>query len=178
MVEGPTPTAKVWRRDPKQSGTRITTESKIENTKICVCLSRSPTVCFSESRGGRLISSAVVSLFRTTKLVGWLVGWYLWHINFVGYLTPNSVYMYIHSTKDFLANNLSVKFSISRISFVCTWLNSFNSSHFWSNPVSLKKDRTSSILTFSNRSVKLFTLKNRFLITAKALYSIRTCLTE
>ena len=35
----------------------------------------------------------------------------------------------------------------------------------------------SSILTFSNRSVELFTLKNRFLITAKALHSIRMCLT-
>ena len=34
-----------------------------------------------------------------------------------------------------------------------------------------------SILTFSNRSVKLFTLKNRFLITAKVLHSIRMCLT-
>ena len=33
-----------------------------------------------------------------------------------------------------------------------------------------------SILTFSNRSVKLFTLKNRFLITAKVLHSIRMCL--
>ena len=30
---------------------------------------------------------------------------------------------------------------------------------------------------FSNRSVKLFTLKNRFLITAKVLHSIRMCLT-
>ena len=35
----------------------------------------------------------------------------------------------------------------------------------------------SSILTFSNRSVKLFTLKNRFLITAKVLHSIRMCST-
>ena len=35
----------------------------------------------------------------------------------------------------------------------------------------------SSILTFSNRSVKLFTLKNRFLITEKVLHSIRMCLT-
>ena len=35
----------------------------------------------------------------------------------------------------------------------------------------------SSILTFSNRSVKLFTLKNRFLIRAKVLHSIRMCLT-
>ena len=34
---------------------------------------------------------------------------------------------------------------------------------FWYNPVSLKKDRTSSILTFSNRSVKLFTLKTKLL---------------
>ena len=45
-------------------------------------------------------------------------------------------------------------------------------SYFWYNSVSLKKDRMSSILTFSNRSVKLFTLKNRFLITAKDLHSI------
>ena len=35
----------------------------------------------------------------------------------------------------------------------------------------------SSILMFSNRSVTLFTLKNRFLITAKVLHSIRMCLT-
>ena len=35
----------------------------------------------------------------------------------------------------------------------------------------------SSILTFSNKSVKLFTWKNRFLITAKVLHSIRKCLT-
>ena len=34
-----------------------------------------------------------------------------------------------------------------------------------------------SISTFSNRSVKLFTLKNRFLITAKVLHSVRMCLT-
>ena len=32
-------------------------------------------------------------------------------------------------------------------------------------------------MTFSNRSVKLFTLINRFLITGKALHSIRMCLT-
>ena len=38
-------------------------------------------------------------------------------------------------------------------------------------------DRTSSILTFSNRSLELLTLKNRFLIRAKALHSMRTCLT-
>ena len=35
----------------------------------------------------------------------------------------------------------------------------------------------SSILTFSNRSVKLFTLKNHFLITAKVIHSIRMCWT-
>ena len=35
----------------------------------------------------------------------------------------------------------------------------------------------SSILTFSDRSVKLFTLKNCFLITAKVLHSIRMGLT-
>ena len=45
------------------------------------------------------------------------------------------------------------------------------------NPVSLKKDRMSSILTFSNNSVKLVTLKNRFLMTVKALHSMRMCLT-
>ena len=45
------------------------------------------------------------------------------------------------------------------------------------NPVSRKKDRTSSILMFSNNSIKLNTLKNRFLMTAKDLHSIRMCLT-
>ena len=34
-----------------------------------------------------------------------------------------------------------------------------------------------SMLAFSNKSLKLFTLKNRFLVRAKALYSTRTCLT-
>ena len=36
-------------------------------------------------------------------LVGWLNGFY-GISTFVGYLTPNSVYMYIHSTKDFFTN--------------------------------------------------------------------------
>ena len=45
------------------------------------------------------------------------------------------------------------------------------------NPVSLKKDRTSSILMFSNRSINLFILKNWFFIRMKALYSMRMCLT-
>ena len=50
---------------------------------------------------------------------------------FVGYSTPNSVFMYIHSTKDFWTNTKKVKFSMGRISFVCTWLTSFNSSYFF-----------------------------------------------
>ena len=45
---------------------------------------------------------------------------------------------------------------------------------FCYNPISLKKDRTSFILTLLNRS--LFTLKNCFLMKAKALHSTRTCL--
>ena len=60
---------------------------------------------------------------------------------------------------------------MSRISFLCTRLTHFNKSYFW------YKDRTLSILTFSNRSVKLFTLKNCFPKTVKALLSIRMCLT-
>ena len=47
----------------------------------------------------------------------------------------------------------------------------------WYNPVSLKKDKTSSMLTFSNKPQKVFTLKNRFLGRAKALLSRITCLT-
>ena len=43
---------------------------------------------------------------------------------------------------------------------------------FWYNPVSLKNDKTSSILTFANRSLKLFSFMR-----AKALHSMRTCLT-
>ena len=66
---------------------------------------------------------------------------------------------------------------MSRSLFVCTLLTSFNSSYFLYNPVSRKKDRTLSILAFSNKSVKLFTLKNCFLMTAKALHSIKMCST-
>ena len=46
------------------------------------------------------------------------------------------------------------------ISFVCTWLTSFNLSYFSYNPVSFKKDKTSSILTFSNNSVKVIVEKS------------------
>ena len=45
--------------------------------------------------------------FDIKKLVGWLVGWLVEFYGvstFVGYLTLNSVYMYIHSTKDFWTN--------------------------------------------------------------------------
>ena len=46
--------------------------------------------------------------------------------------------------------------------------------HQFLNKISTrKKDRTSSILTFSNRSFKLFTLKNRLLMTAKVLHLMR-----
>ena len=41
------------------------------------------------------------------RLVGWLVGWLVGFYgisNFVDYLTPNSVYMYIRSTKNFKTN--------------------------------------------------------------------------
>ena len=44
------------------------------------------------------------------------------------------------------------------------------------NPVSRKKNRMSSILTFLNRSRKLFTLKNCSLIRVKSLHSMRMCL--
>ena len=70
-----------------------------------------------------------------------------------------------------------MKFSISRISFVFRRLTSFNNlSFFFCLTLSLSRRTTSSILTFSNRSAKLFTLKNSFLIKAKALHSIRMCL--
>ena len=41
---------------------------------------------------------------HTILQVGWLVGFYGLS-TFVGYLMPNSVYMYIHSTKDFFSNS-------------------------------------------------------------------------
>ena len=47
----------------------------------------------------------------------------------------------------------------------------------WYNPVSLKKDRTSFLLTFLNKSLKLFTLHSCFLMRVKALNSMRTYLT-
>ena len=73
---------------------------------------------------------------------------------------------------DYFVDNILDK----KVSFVCIGLNYFNSSNFSYNPISLK-DRTFSILTFSNRSLKLFTLKNRFLMRAKALHFISMCLT-
>ena len=116
-------------------------------------------------------------VFYTWKLVGWLVD-FCGISTFVGHSAPNSVYIYIHIQPKISKRILRlVEFSISRISFVCTRLTRFSCHIFWYNSVSLKKDRMSSILTFSNRSVKLFTLKNRFLITAKVLHSIRMCLT-
>ena len=44
--------------------------------------------------------------------------------------------------------------------------------HIWYNPVSLKKYRMSTLLTFLNKSLKLFTLKNCFLGRPKALHPI------
>ena len=39
---------------------------------------------------------------EVTEFLSWLVSWLVGFYGiFVGYLTPNSVYMYIHSTKDF-----------------------------------------------------------------------------
>ena len=106
------------------------------------------------------------------------VVWVLWHINLCwSFNAKFCLYIHTYLTKDFKTNIKVGKISICRISFVCTRLTSFKLSYFLYHSVSLKKDRMSSILTFSNRSVKLFTLKNRFLITAKVLHSIRMCLT-
>ena len=48
---------------------------------------------------------------------------------------------------------------------------------FWYNLVSVMKDRMSFILIFSNRFIKLFPFKNRFLMRAKVLHSMTMCLT-
>ena len=108
-----------------------------------------------------------------------MVVWVLWHINLCrSFNAKFCLYIHTYSTKDFKTN-----FKVGRIFylqdfFVCTRLTSFKLSYFLVQlSLSLKKDRMSSILTFSNRSVKLFTLKNHFLITAKVLHSIRMCLT-
>ena len=47
----------------------------------------------------------------------------------------------------------------------------------WYNPISLKKDRTSSTLTFSNKSLKLFTLKNKNSTFYENIFSGVRCLT-
>ena len=41
-----------------------------------------------------------------TKLVGWLLGIYG---GYVGYLTPNSVYLYIYLTNEYLVGNIFYK---------------------------------------------------------------------
>ena len=136
-----------------------------------------------------MLHSFFSSLARFKLVVGWLVGWLKFYgiSIFVGYLTPNYIYIYIYIYYIYIyiyTFNLSFlseyvvdkKILISRISFVCIGLNSFNSSYFWYNPVSLRRDRTLFILTLSNRSLKRFTLKNRFLVRADVLHSMRTFL--
>ena len=54
--------------------------------------------------------------------------------------------------------------------------NFFNSSYFLVQSCHSQEGQTSSILTFWNRSIKLFTLKNHFLKKVKALHSMRICL--
>ena len=116
-------------------------------------------------------STTCKQIYTYTKLVVWV----LWHINLCRSFNAISVYIYIHIQPKISKRILrKVEFSISGISFVCIRLTSFKLSYFL---LQLKKDGMSSILTFSNKSVKLFTLKNRFLITAKFLHSIRMCLT-
>ena len=47
----------------------------------------------------------------------------------------------------------------------------------WYNTISLKEDRTSSMLTFFNKSLNQCAWKNCFLLKTKDLHSTRTCLT-
>ena len=49
--------------------------------------------------------------------------------------------------------------------------------HIFGTTVSFKRDITSSILTFSNRSLKLHSLKNHFFMRSNSQHSMRTCLT-
>ena len=72
--------------------------------------------------------------FRTLTLEKgccfWLFGFY-GISTFVGHLTPNSVYKYIYIQPKISERILRyVKFSISKISFVCTRLTSFKLSYF------------------------------------------------
>ena len=61
---------------------------------------------------------------------GWLLGFY-GISTFVGYSTPNSVYIYIHIQPKISKRILRwVKFSIRRISFVCSRSTSFKLSYF------------------------------------------------
>ena len=107
--------------------------------------------------------------------------WLVWLVvgscgvsTFVDYLTPNSVYMYIHSNQRFL-NEYLVGKTFYKQDFICLYMIiSFNSSYFFVQPCLSQEGQN--ILTFSNNSVKLITLKNRFLMTAKAQHSIRICL--
>ena len=61
--------------------------------------------------------------------IGWLVVWVLWHVNLWWLFNAKSslslslsIYIYIY----LLPMNTSVKFSMSRVSLVRTWLISFN----------------------------------------------------
>ena len=63
------------------------------------------SIFYTKSRSIKLFNdfadlSYLFLVLEFLLLVGWLFGFY-GISTFVGYLTPNSVYMYRHSTKDF-----------------------------------------------------------------------------
>ena len=84
--------------------------------------------CYVSSRAGRYSRYVVILCLL---VVFWLFRFY-GISTFLSHLTPNSVYIYTHIQPKISKRILRlVKFSISRISFVCTRLTSFKLSFFY-----------------------------------------------
>ena len=107
--------------------------------------------------------------------VGWL---YFCHINLCWLFKTKFCFIYIYTfILNFLREYFVDKIFDERDFIYLHMIKWFSTSYFWYNLVSLKKERTSFILTLSNRPLKQFSLKNCFLIRAKVLHSTRSCLT-
>ena len=83
------------------------------------------------------------------------------------------LYLYLHFVVVHVFDNMLALLGI----MLRVTLYGINLVNAWYDFIYLKKDRMSSMLTFSNRTSILFVLKKLFLIRVKAPYSMRKCLT-
>ena len=128
-----------------------------------------------------------LSSFKFSWLIDWVFGFYGMS-TFVDYLTLSPVYIHIFNLwadRSLLADGILRLVSPHEPHYAQMLGSGPNdviivlerSIHhiLWYTYVSFKEDRTSSMLTFTKKSLKFITLKNRFLMRAKTLHTMKTC---